>query len=93
MTYNVKAFLNIQQTGGLARVAWEVRQHDPDVVVMQDRGQQRRHDDKLSGGFLPLVQGRRVYAFGQFIVTDRLPMRLPMAVCRSSRKRTYVRCG
>ncbi len=75
MTYNVKAFLNIQQTGGLARVAWEVRQHDPDVVVMQDAGDNDATTTKLSEQFLPLVQGRQFYAFGQFIVASRLPMR------------------
>ncbi len=94
MTYNVKAFLNIQQTGGLGRLAWEVNQHDPDVVVMQDAGEAGATRRPLSDAARKLIGDRDFYAYGQFIVASRLPMRdcAPAFVSYFNETHTYVHC-
>ncbi len=76
MTYNIKYYLASKQPGGFDRLAWEVMQHDPDVIVMQDA------DD---GGVTPrearsrhlrtMVGTRQTYHFGQYVVASRFPMK------------------
>jgi vancomycin resistance protein VanJ len=75
MTYNIKAFLNTHQPAGLAPVAWEIAQHDPDIVVMQDAGEAGAEDQPMSDQVKRLVGNRQIYAVGQYIVASRLPMR------------------
>jgi endonuclease/exonuclease/phosphatase (EEP) superfamily protein YafD len=94
MTYNVKAWLAEHQNGGFAALSWEVTQHDPDILVMQDAGalSAAHAADPATGG--PVFAGRQVFAAGQYIVVSRFPLR----DCRveqipyGGEDHTYVRC-
>jgi endonuclease/exonuclease/phosphatase (EEP) superfamily protein YafD len=76
MTYNIKAYLNTtREPDGLARVAWEIAAHDPDIVVMQDAGEAGANEVPMTEQAKRLVGDRQTYAFGQYIVASRLPLR------------------
>ncbi|HET8871493.1 MAG TPA: hypothetical protein VFM48_13685, partial [Aquabacterium sp.] len=94
MTYNIKAFLNVHEAGGLARVAWEIQQHNPDVVVMQDAGEAGATSEPLNPQARRLIGDRQYYAFGQFIVASRLPMHDCASgyVSYFKQTHTYVHC-
>lgn len=94
MTYNIKAFLNTHEPGGLGRVAWEIATHDPDIVVMQDAGEAGAERVPMPEQAKRLVGNRQTYAFGQYIVASRFPLRDCQQGFISYRDEphTYVRC-
>lgn len=94
MTYNIKAYLNVVRTGGVGRVAWEVAEHNPDIVVMQDAGEAGATDQPLPEGAKQLIGDRQLYATGQYIVASRFPLRDCATGLISYRKEqhTYVHC-
>lgn len=94
MTYNIKAFLNVHEPGGLARVAWEIQRHNPDIVVMQDAGEAGAAVEPLNPQARQLIGDRQYYAFGQFIVASRLPMHDCASgyVSYFKQTHTYVHC-
>lgn len=94
MTYNIKAYMNLLQTGGVGRVAWEVAQHDPDIVVMQDAGEAQATIQPLTAGVRQLIGDRQLYAFGQYIVASRLPMHDCQSgfISYGKETHTYVHC-
>lgn len=94
MTYNAKAMLALQRPDGVAQLAWEVQQHDPDVLLMQDAGE-LMSSHRVSREALRAVLGdRQVQAFGQYIVASRWPL----ADCAArempyrGKSHTYMRC-
>lgn len=95
MTYNIKAYLNTtREPGGLAKVAWEIAAHDPDIVVMQDAGEAGADEVPMPEQAKRLVGNRQTYAFGQYIVASRFPLRDCGQGLISYRKEqhTYVHC-
>ncbi len=96
MTWNAKAYgeqANIVDRDH--KLAWEILEHDPDVVVLQDADAFARRD----GGALPepvaaVLRGRTVFTHDQYVVASRLPLR----DCRAApmpyrgKARDYVRC-
>lgn len=94
MTYNIKAFLNTHEPGGLGRVAWEIASHDPDIVVMQDAGEAGAETVPMPEQAKRLVGERQVYAFGQYIVASRFPLRdcEQGLISYRNEPHTYVHC-
>lgn len=76
MTYNIKAYLAAQQPDGFARLAQEINEHQPDILVMQDAFQMDWSEDpRVQNPLAQLVgQRRKVYQFGQYIVASRWPL-------------------
>ncbi|MBC7699882.1 endonuclease/exonuclease/phosphatase family protein [Aquabacterium sp.] len=90
MTYNVKSYLATQRPHGLAEVTLEVMQHDPDVVVMQDAGDFQNPSPALK----TIFGNREVYAFGQYIVASRFPLKdcQPGSIPYSGQNHSFVHC-
>lgn len=71
MTYNIKAYLADGSPGGFGRIAAEIAEHDPDVLLLQDA-------QEIVGpahGNLPplraLLGGRHVFAEGELVIASR----------------------
>lgn len=75
MTYNIKAYHSVDRPEGLAPVIWEIAQHDPDVIVMQDAGQAEADEVKVTSETRQLIGPRQYFAFGQYIVASKYPLK------------------
>jgi endonuclease/exonuclease/phosphatase (EEP) superfamily protein YafD len=75
MSYNVKAFKAIALPDGPAKLAVEIIQNDPDVLLMQDAGQLMQLQQTQPAAFKAIVGQREVYNFGQYVVASRLPIK------------------
>ena len=94
MTYNVKSYLADERPESFGRIAWEVLQNDPDILVLQDA--QHLIDSK---GTMPepvrkILGDRTVHTYGQYIVASRYTLRdcVPGKISFRGRTHTYVRC-
>ncbi len=94
MTYNVKSYLADERPESYGRIAWEVLQNDPDILVLQDA--QHLIDSK---GAMPepvrkMLGDRNVHTYGQYIVASRYALREcgPGEISFRGRTHTYVRC-
>jgi endonuclease/exonuclease/phosphatase (EEP) superfamily protein YafD len=74
MTYNIKSYM-FWEAGAFDRVAAEIEQHDPDVILMQDAVMITSQEARRSSALRRLVGTRNIYAFGQYIVASRFPIR------------------
>lgn len=95
MTYNVKAYRAEERHGGFAPIAWDVLEHDPDVVVMQDAGGMVNAQGQSSDPAIKEVFAKRqVYAEGQYVVASRFPLKdcAPGRMDYAGQVHTYVRC-
>ncbi|MDO9001931.1 MAG: endonuclease/exonuclease/phosphatase family protein [Aquabacterium sp.] len=94
MTYNIKAYLAVHRPTGVADLAMEVLQHDPDVVVLQDAGQLLDVRYTPPTSIKTILGQREVYAFGQYIVASRFPMKgcLPGWIPYNGQNHSYVHC-
>lgn len=94
MTYNIKAYHSMDRPEGLGPVIWEIAQHDPDVIVMQDAGQAEADEVALTSETRQLIGPREHFAFGQYIVASKYPLK----ECAKGfmnyfgETHTYVRC-
>jgi endonuclease/exonuclease/phosphatase (EEP) superfamily protein YafD len=92
MTFNAKVHRGPGAAGSLSRIAWEIAQHDPDVLVMQDANFSER--SQLPTALRAALGDRMVHLSGQYVVASRLPMR----DCRDGEmsyrgeSNHYVRC-
>ncbi len=74
MTYNIQAFVAREQPGGLARIAWEVALHDPDVLLLQDAAIADGENRPRPGA--EAIIGRRFHASsGQYVIASRFPLK------------------
>lgn len=94
MTYNVKSYFAVTRPNGLAEVATEVLLHDPDVVVMQDAGQFSDQHYTPVASQRTLFGSRQVYAFGQYIVASRFPLKdcEPGWIPYDGQRHSFVHC-
>ncbi|MFM2065348.1 MAG: hypothetical protein RLZZ584_257 [Pseudomonadota bacterium] len=94
MTYNIKSYLANERSDAFAQIAWEVVQHDPDVIVMQDAGHIDLQRPAVSDTVRAMLKDRTVYTHGQYIVASRVPMRdcQPGDIGFRDRGHSYVRC-
>lgn len=75
MTYNIKSYLALQRPGGVAELAQEVNEHQPDILVMQDASQLASAAQDGPDVVKQVVGSRHVHHFGQYIVASRWPLR------------------
>ena len=75
MTYNIKGYLAVRQEGGVAKLALEVNEHQPDILVMQDASQLASAAQDGPDVVKQVVGSRHVHHFGQYIVASRWPLR------------------
>ena len=94
MTYNVKSYLAVHRPHGLAEVALEIIQNDPDVLVMQDAGQFLDESDVSPAAFKTLFGNRQTYVFGQYIVASRFPLKgcQPGWIPYNGENHSFVHC-
>ena len=94
MTYNVKSYLAVAHTDGYSRIAWEILQADPDIIVMQDAGRLIGANGELVAPARGALQKRNVYTYGQYIVASRDPLRdcRPGDIAFRGMPHSYVRC-
>lgn len=94
MTYNVKAYLASLRPNGFGELALEVMLHDPDVIVMQDAGQLAKLERTQPETYLAMMGKRQVYAFGQYIVASRFPLKdcAPGWIPYRDQKHSFVHC-
>jgi endonuclease/exonuclease/phosphatase (EEP) superfamily protein YafD len=59
----------------MSKLAVEIMEHDPDVLVMQDAGQLDVVEQKQPDVYKAIVGPRQVYHFGQYYVASRLPIK------------------
>lgn len=74
MTYNAKVYLALQRQGGLAELAQEINEQQPDILVMQDAGQLADAEHSGPDALKQLIGPRHVQHYGQYIVASRWPM-------------------
>jgi endonuclease/exonuclease/phosphatase family metal-dependent hydrolase len=90
MTFNAKVHLT--RGDSVARIAWEVASHDPDVLVMQDASFDPNKE--LPDPIRAALRERQIYLSGQYIVASRYRLR----DCRDGDisypgvAHSYVRC-
>ena len=94
MTYNIKAYLAGHAAGAFAPLVREVAMQDPDILVMQDADQLTDQREQLPDTASPIFQGRQVFAFGQYLVVSRFPLRDCQGgqIPYRGEPHTYVRC-
>ncbi len=74
MTWNVKDYITLSGRGGLETIADEISRHDPDVLALQDaRALARIRESNPRAR--ALFTNRETYAFGQYIIASRFPLR------------------
>lgn len=94
MTYNIKSYTSAVRSNGYSGVAWEVVQHDPDILLIQDGNFLAGPVEEMPEAARTMLRGREVFSFGQYIVASRFPL----SGCRPGRipfrgeDHTYVRC-
>lgn len=94
MTYNVKAYINQHDADGFDDIAAEIGRYDPDVVVMQDATQLDAGNPARAAAMKSIVGERAVYAFGQYVIASRLPMRRCQvgSIAHGGKEHTLVHC-
>ena len=94
MTYNVKAYLPSARADGYSRIAWEVIQADPDILVLQDANHLVPAGEPISTAVRTMLGAREVYAFGQYVVASRYPLKgcRPGDIAFRGHAHSYVRC-
>lgn len=75
LTYNIKAYLASERTGGFAAIGWELALHDADIIVMQDASSLVDLLEERSQDALKMFAGRQIETSGQYIIASRFPMR------------------
>jgi endonuclease/exonuclease/phosphatase (EEP) superfamily protein YafD len=93
MTWNVKAYVALHQSEGFARVAWEVANADPDILVMQDASAIAAHPE-AAAPLRAALAGRQVYVEDQYLVASRFPLKdcRPGSLATGDETTEYVRC-
>jgi endonuclease/exonuclease/phosphatase (EEP) superfamily protein YafD len=93
MTYNIKSYRAVHRWGGFVELTNEIAQHRPDVLVMQDAREVSRYGD-LPYGMKDALPRHQVYAYGQYAVVSRYPLRgcRPADMSYRGEKHEYVRC-
>lgn len=94
MTYNVKSYYAGLRPHGFSELALEIMQHDPDVIVMQDATQIPGLAQSRPQEYRALMGGRQAYAFGQYVVASRFPLKdcAPGWISYRDKRHSFVHC-
>jgi endonuclease/exonuclease/phosphatase (EEP) superfamily protein YafD len=94
MTYNIKGYLALGQSDGIALIAREIALHRPDILVLQDARELTEAQEKAPGIFRAIFGEQHAYAYREYVVVSRYPLRS----CRrreiwlQERPQTHVQC-
>ena len=93
MTYNIKSYRAVFRRGGFVPLNNEIEQHQPDILVMQDAREVSRRGD-LPYGMREVLPQHKLYAYGEYAVASRFPIRgcAPADMSFRGEKHEYVRC-
>ncbi len=75
MTYNIKAYLAEGRHEGFGRIAAEIAEHSPDVVLLQDAQQLVGPERQLAPELRALLGGRHAFAEGELVIASRYALR------------------
>ena len=94
MTYNVKSYLADDRPESYGRIAWEVLQNDPDILVLQDARHLIDSKGAMPQPMLRMFSDRTIYSYGQYIVASRHTLRDcgPGEISFRGLAHTYARC-
>ncbi|MEO6747489.1 MAG: endonuclease/exonuclease/phosphatase family protein [Caldimonas sp.] len=94
LTYNIKAYRAAGHPDGYARLAQEIRRHRPDIVALQDANEPSVLRRLGIGPVATLTGLPYRYAFGQFTLASRFPLRecAPSTNAAGEFIDTWVRC-
>ena len=94
LTYNVKAYRAAGRPDGFAQLAQEIRRHRPDIVALQDANELSVLRRLGIGPVATLTGLPYRYAFGQFTLASRFPLRecAPSTNAAGQFIDTWVRC-
>jgi endonuclease/exonuclease/phosphatase family metal-dependent hydrolase len=94
MTYNIKSYDAVERAGGLDTIADEIARHNPDILVLQDARQLTQAQTAERETAPGIFGDRQVYAFGQYVIASRFPLRDCHEAFMSLRTEThtYVAC-
>lgn len=95
MTFNIKSYLARKKFGGFAEIGAEIERHDPDLILLQDAQTLENETENRSVKELKsALRGRAVFAFGEYIMASRFPMRdcHDEDLSYGTHERRYVRC-
>lgn len=94
MTWNVKAFHHTRTPERDQRIAMELLEHSPDVLVMQDAVDLTRPGESLPESIALALRGYTLFRHGEYLIASRLPLTQcraqPMPV--RDEQRDFVRC-
>jgi endonuclease/exonuclease/phosphatase (EEP) superfamily protein YafD len=74
MTYNVKAYLASKTSDGFTKLAQEINEHQPDILVLQDAQTLSSGEGERDPLSEVISQQREVYQSGQYVVASRWPL-------------------
>jgi endonuclease/exonuclease/phosphatase (EEP) superfamily protein YafD len=94
MTYNVKGYLALGQSDGIALIAREIALHQPDLLVLQDARELTEAEEKSPGIFRAIFGDQHAYAYREYVVVSRYPLRSCKHHDMAFRERpqAYVQC-
>ncbi len=94
MTWNVKAFHHTRTPGRDQRIALELLEQSPDVLVMQDAVDFARNGTSLPEPIAVALRGYTLYRHDQYLVASRLPLTQCRAQPMPARNEPhdFVRC-
>ena len=94
LTYNVKAYRAAGRPGGFAQLGQEIRRHRPDLVALQDANEPSALRRFGPGPVSALTGLPYRYAFGQFTLASRFPLRTctPSTNAAGEFTDAWVRC-
>jgi endonuclease/exonuclease/phosphatase family metal-dependent hydrolase len=94
MTWNVKAAVRGAAPDRDIRIAAEILEHDPDVLMLQDADDFDRADATLPAPIAVALRGRTIFTHAQYLIASRPPMRDCKIgqIPAGPETRGYVRC-
>lgn len=94
MTYNIKSYRADDRPDSYGRIAWEVLQNDPDILVLQDARHLPDSKGTMPEPVRKMLGDRTVHTYGQYVVASRYELRDcgPGKIDFRDRTHTYVRC-
>lgn len=75
MTYNIKSYLAVSRDKGYGQIAWEVVQHDPDILLIQDANMLAGPIQEMPDSAKAMLKGRQIYSNGQYMIASRYPLK------------------
>lgn len=94
MTFNVKDYIAFERPGGLSGIFAEIRRVNPELLVLQDARQLTALLRDRPAALRSFLDHRHTFAFGQYLVASRYPLRdcATGDISFRGETHTYVHC-